>query len=58
MNEWTVENGDNSYDTGSVYLVNPQGYRVAKMTRARAKGIAAALNTEQGREAFEKARNE
>lgn len=40
------------------YLVTPGGLRVAKMTRARARGIAAALNTPEGAEAFERGRHE
>jgi hypothetical protein len=39
-------------------LVSPNGYRVAEMTHARAVGIAAALNTPEGRDAFVRARDE
>lgn len=50
--EWTVE------DMGLIgaNLLTPSGIRVARMTRARAYGIAAALNTPEGRAAFEEAR--
>jgi len=43
------------FDTWA-YLVTPNGQRVARMTKARARGIAAALNTPQGAQAFELAR--
>lgn len=39
------------------FLVTPGGLRIASMTRARARGIAAALNTPQGSDAFISARN-
>lgn len=37
------------------HIVTPGGYRVARMTIARAHGIVAALNTGEGRAAFLKA---
>lgn len=38
------------------FLVSPGSLRVAEMTLARAKGIAAALNTPEGAKAFEENR--
>lgn len=52
--EWTTEHASD----GRAFLVTPSGYRVAETTSARARGIAAALNTTEGRDAFERARNE
>jgi len=52
-NLWSVEKIDDE-----AFLLTPNNQRVAKMTLARAKGIAAALNTPEGRSAFEKGRLE
>lgn len=54
MTGWRVEILGN----GRAYLVTPGGIRAAQMTVARCRGIAAALNTAQGRQAFEQARVE
>lgn len=40
------------------FLVTHQGARVAKMTRILARGIAGALNTKEGRMAFERILND
>lgn len=47
-NDWIVE----AHTHGSAFLVTPGGQRVALMTAARARGIAAALNTTEGRVAY------
>lgn len=50
---WTVE----PQGPSTAFLINPSGGRVAMMSRARANGIAAALNTPEGARAFEQGRH-
>ena len=52
--EWSAEEAS----AGVAFLVTPAGVRLAPMASARARGIAAALNTMEGRRAFEKALEE
>jgi hypothetical protein len=52
MMKWWVE----PQGPATAFLINPNGGRVAFMSRARANGIAAALNTPEGKEAFENGR--
>lgn len=50
---WTVKDNDDESD-----LVNANGECIARMSQARARGIAAALNTQVGREAYQQARHD